>query len=1353
MNNCEIINDLIVGRVQPHIYAFSTNTVPNFLKVGDTYRTVEVRLNEWKKYFPNLVGVFREKATINDDVFFRDYSVHRYLETELFKHRLTVEDLASETIYYSNEFFENTSCEDIIRAIEDIKYNYKNHTNKYQYYDSNTNLPATFSYASTGTWELRPNQLNAVNNFKKAVSAGRKNLLMYAVMRFGKSFTSLCCAKEIGAKFIVVVSGKADVKEEWKKTVQQADNFNKIYTFMTSADLMADPNVISKHLNNGEGVIVFLTLQDLQGEAIKEKHKEIFKQTIDIVIIDETHFGARAEKYGEVLKEDKLPKDVKCNKDNDDFVNTEDAESKIKVLNAKIRLHLSGTPYRILMGSEFSQEDIITFCQFSDIVKEQEEWDRKNVLKDDVKEWDNPYYGFPQMIRFAFNPNKSAKKKLQALKSSGYSLAFSALFKPKSIKKVASGLHMCFENENEILDLLKVIDGSEDDDELLGFLDYDKIKNGNMCRHIVIVLPYCASCDALEKLIMDHKEEFKNLRNYTIVNISGVDQPNLYKDINSVKQKIKYCESNNKKTITLTVNRMLTGSTVEEWDTMIFLKDTASPQEYDQAIFRLQNQFIKTYVNSQNEIVRFNMKPQTLLVDFDPYRLFSMQEQKSKIYNINVEQSGNKNLENRIKEELRISPIITINKSYIHQVLPSDILHAISDYSKNKGVLDESKDLPVDISLINVTDIVTTIDAQGELASKSGLKIEAHEGEENSIDSKNTDETESKDKENNTSTGSNENKNDNNNETKIKLFESKFRTYYSRLLFYAFLSEDSINSLDDILSTMNNNNRLAHNLSLDYKTLLVIRQNINPFILSQLDYKIQNINALGNDETLSPIERAMRAISKFKKLSESEVPTPLKIASEMVKLLGEEKIRNLQHNNTYILDIASKIGEFPIAVYERAVELGVNIENIKSSILSIPTSAVAYEFTRKIYSVLGLDTNCIATKFNSYDLLKVTKQGEVDYNKIKKILEQKESFALKELNLLEGCEERMKFEAVVGNPPYQEESKTSSNNNRQNPRKNIFHHFQLQAEKIGCDSVLIFPGARWIHQSGKGLKQFGYDLINDTSLARLKFYPNSRDIFDTDIPDGISIVHMKHDKNSDNFFYEYVENGISTEILQKYPGDSMLILNPQDAIAADKIKAFVKNNKLSYLHDSVMSRSLFDIESDFMDVNSDKARLFSEKTIIDYDKEIKILVNDKSGPSGRTKWFIIPKQMISKNIELVSEWQVVVSSAHPGGQEGRDNHIEIVDNHSAFGRSRVALKSFKSKKEAENFIMYATSKIIKYAFLLTDEALSSLAKLVPDLGNYSDGNSLINYNDDIDKQLVNLLKLSEEETNYIMSKV
>lgn len=174
-----------------------------------------------------------------------------------------------------------------------------------------------------------------------------------------------------------------------------------------------------------------------------------------------------------------------------------------------------------------------------------------------------------------------------------------------------------------------------------------------MCRHIVCVLPYRASCDALQNLIIKNKELFKNLNSYEIINIAGVEDERTYKKTEAVKEKIRQCESEDKKTITLTVNRMLTGSTVEQWDTMLYLKDTASPQEYDQAIFRLQNQYIRTYKDEKGDEIKYNMKPQTLLVDFDPHRLFVMQEQKSQIYNANVEKNGNDKLEIVSNENLR----------------------------------------------------------------------------------------------------------------------------------------------------------------------------------------------------------------------------------------------------------------------------------------------------------------------------------------------------------------------------------------------------------------------------------------------------------------------------------------------------------------------------------------------------------------------------------------------------------------------------------------------------------------------------------------------------------------------------
>ena len=134
------LDNLIIGRVEPHIYAFTTNTIPNYLKVGDTYRPVAVRLREWQDYFPELKKQYEHTAKINDDVYFRDFAVHQFLETDKRKVRLLSTDIA-DGIYYSKEFFKNVNKTDVEEAIVDIENNYKEKTNKYQFYNAESRFP------------------------------------------------------------------------------------------------------------------------------------------------------------------------------------------------------------------------------------------------------------------------------------------------------------------------------------------------------------------------------------------------------------------------------------------------------------------------------------------------------------------------------------------------------------------------------------------------------------------------------------------------------------------------------------------------------------------------------------------------------------------------------------------------------------------------------------------------------------------------------------------------------------------------------------------------------------------------------------------------------------------------------------------------------------------------------------------------------------------------------------------------------------------------------------------------------------------------------------------------------------
>lgn len=1342
IESLEILDRVIVGRVEPHIYAFTTNTVPNYLKVGDTYRPVTKRLAEWREFFPELKKKYENKAIINDEIYFRDYAIHQYLEKDIHKKRLSKEELG-EDIYYSREFFKETTAGDIDNAIEDIKNNYHNNTHKYEYYSSQDRLPQIYHYERADVWSLRPNQKIVVDNFVNAIKNGRKNLLMYAVMRFGKSFTSLCCALKIEANIVLIVSAKADVKEEWKKTVESAGNFIE-YSFLETSDLLSSESAINDMLSKGRKVVIFLTLQDLQGDNLKDKHKELFSKQIDLLIVDETHFGARAESFGKVLKGQGYYKaDEKNIKQLDDEnIDAIEADKEIKKINTKVRLHLSGTPYRILMGSEFEKEDIISFVQFTDIVREQEGWDMENLTRDEVNEWDNPYYGFPQMVRFAFNPNKSSRVKMEKLNRAGISFTFSKLFEPESIKKVAANKHKKFINENEILDLLKVIDGSKSDEEILGFLDYDKIKEGNMCRHMVMVLPYCASCDAMEELLKVNREEFKNLDGYAIINISGLEAAKEYKKPIDIKNKIRECESQNQKTLTLTVNRMLTGSTVEEWDTMLYFKDTASPQEYDQSIFRLQNQYIRT-LSSDTGVIKENLKPQTLLIDFDPVRLFRMQEQKSLIYNVNVDENGNSKLKERIDDEIRISPIIVMNKNKIREVNATNILEVVGEYNNQRSVSEEVMDIPIDLSILNDEAVRKTIEIQAEFNSKKGLTIDPNQGEDDDLDIEDAPDIKKTNKEDSKEKDYSETKTDN----ELKKLENQIRTYYQRILFFSFLTKDKVSSMDQILTVIDReeNSRIAKNLFLEKEILQKLTKYIDPLKMTPLDYKIQNISKLASDGTIEPLKRAMTSIRKFNRMSESEVIASPRVCDEMVSLLPEGELRKIVSNQEKLLDIASTAGEYSVSLYKRLVsEMGYSHDVVKDSIFSIPTSSIAYEFTRKFYEILNLNVENISVQFNAYDLIEeMNETGEVDYSKLSRLIKQEKPFNQIALNDEIGVgENKVKFGAVIGNPPYQ-----LKDGGAQASSKPIYQHFVLLGEEVSSRYSCFITPTRWF-AGGKGLDEFRKYMFDNKSMKELHDFLTPEDVFpDTNNRGGVCyFINDKKKTESKVRVITHQNDKVISDIERDLLVDGINIFI-RDSIAISIIKKVFQSNFDYNLSTIVSSRKPFGLESNII-----KSDIFHPNAS---DLSNPVLCIGKNMIRG-----YIERENVKSHQEWIDKWKVYVPRANNIGTELSDDNLNsfVGEPNSICTESYIAVGANYDLDEqaAINLAKYLTTKFVRFLHRQAKASHDATSKTyrfipIPDFTNESIGwgKSI----DEIDEDLFNQYELSSEEINHIKSSI
>lgn len=102
--------------------------------------------------------------------------------------------------------------------------------------------------------------------------------------------------------------------------------------------------------------------------------------------------------------------------------------------------------------------------------------------------------------------------------------------------------------------------------------------------------------------------------------------------------------------------------------------------------------------------------------------------------------------------------------------------------------------------------------------------------------------------------------------------------------------------------------------------------------------------------------------------------------------------------------------------------------------------------------------------------------------------------------------ENMKFDVIVGNPPYQESAKGDSKKDMP-----IYHYFYDLAERYSDKYCLISP-ARFLFNAGGTKKSWNEKMLNDKNLKVLMFEQVSGNIFaGTKIEGGITVIYR--DKN------------------------------------------------------------------------------------------------------------------------------------------------------------------------------------------------------------------------------------------------
>lgn len=963
--------------------------------------------------------------------------------------RLAKED-GIENIHVSSEFFmkykdmkiKDTSSElnekIITDIITEIKNDIKEGKNVGKLYDLETHQETTHhEYGAADTYENTPLQQDAINKAIDAMKRGCTDLLLSAVMRFGKTH---CCYEIIkeapDIKYVLVTSAKADVRAAWKDDINHEDFLDNFVFIELPSDgsltiskknqkgvyeeiKKENPNKIKQYIDEGKTVIVFATLQDLAGKkgfdanVIKDKHKFLYNDEypLDMIIIDETHYGSHSNVYGTAVGLAKNKYEANSTELKEAKKEAEDVDRISKAVDEikhKYTLQCSGTPYYILASGEFSEiyknKEIISNVGFSDMIDARDKWVDEHINDDNFDESKSPYFGIPNMIKFGMNLTKECRKVLSKNKDINTSLSF--LFKNSNDK---------FENESAVTELMESIFGANNH-KMPGFLDQKRIKEGEIFKHIIMVLPHIDDCHVLKKLLIDkniidddpESDEYRKIivatERRTAKDKDARKLDPEATDSTSLNQALWNLENKGKRSLTITVNRFLTGVSVPLWDAMFYMKDTASPQEYDQAIFRLctRNVGNATYTdeNGVEQKQKICRKANVYLIDFKVDRMYNMMvnsavsqcgADKSKKHNIEeVKELINKSIE---QVPTYVDSIYDTNGKHIlneiHQITADDLLKQYVKYNRERSI-EDSIDLKQFNSFLDNLDNMKYIQRWSE-GLLNQTKLQQKEGsDELPVDDKGFDSAIDKAQE---KTG-NISKADKKDKAELETMKKKFTTMLKSVLYSCIcmnnIPEDIMNYIELVCSD-SECEQIAKDFKIDVDELSDIISRMNDAEIMQINMLIYQLKCLLDDKNLKPIQRVSNAISKLGQLDKNEVVTGSDLVNKMLDKLGDRDM-----SGKSILEVNSKYGEFLIQIYDR---YGKKVAN---NVKVIASSDMTKNFIRKVLNILKLD------EYNLIELEDYNGNGMYD---IKDFVEAPNEKILKYNNM-------KKWDVCLMNPPY-----------------------------------------------------------------------------------------------------------------------------------------------------------------------------------------------------------------------------------------------------------------------------------------------------------------------------------------------
>lgn len=265
----------------------------------------------------------------------------------------------------------------------------------------------------------------------------------------------------------------------------------------------------------------------------------------------------------------------------------------------------------------------------------------------------------------------------------------------------------------------------------------------------------------------------------------------------------------------------------------------------------------------------------------------------------------------------------------------------------------------------------------------------------------------------------------------------------------------------------------------------------------------------------------------------------------------------------------------------------------------------------------------------------------------------------------------LRFDAVVGNPPYQR--KDGGNGASASP---VYPLFVQQAKALAprCASLII--PAKW-YSGGKGLDRFRDEMLHDRRISHLVDYTNSLDCFPgVDIAGGACyfLWQREYDGTCDFTNFRKGARQHAVRFLDEFP---TLIRYPAAVSIVHKVQALAEPS----LAQRVSSRKPFGLATNVRPGETG---------------ELTLRYNGGTGP--------FPREEVRKGAEMIGQWKVMLSylTAEHAGQPDKSGRFRILSTMELLAPGTVCTEtylvagSFDRKREAVHLEQYLRTRFVRF---------------------------------------------------------